>query len=101
MSTIAHPHRPLHLLRPRRRPAPRLIAVALLPGAASAADLVPAIAAREAQDRLVDLGLLPEAAATGTWNAPTADAVRRFQTGRGLEPSGVAGSCTAERLLAA
>lgn len=98
MSTIAHP-----LVRPRsrRRPSPRLIAVALLPGSASAADAVPAIHARAAQDRLVALGLLAPTAATGTWNATTVDAVRRFQVARGLEPSGVAGTRTAGRLLAA
>jgi peptidoglycan hydrolase-like protein with peptidoglycan-binding domain len=99
MSTIAHPS---SLLRPRRRPSPpRLLAVALLPGAASAIDAVPAIGAHQAQDRLVALGLLPEHAATGTWNPSTAEAVRRFQAGCGLEPSGVAGTATAGRLLAA
>jgi len=98
MSTIAHP---VHLPRLRRRPTPRLLAVALLPGAASAVDAVPAIAAAAAQDRLVALGLLPASAATGTWNPPTAEAVRRFQAERGLDPSGVAGSATAGRLLAA
>ncbi len=99
MSTVAH--HPVHLVRPRRRPSARLLAVALLPGAASAVDVVPAIDARAAQARLVELGLLPVDAATGTWNAPTAEAVRRFQAQRGLEPSGVAGSATAGRLLAA
>jgi peptidoglycan hydrolase-like protein with peptidoglycan-binding domain len=98
MSTIAHPS---FLLRPRRRPSPRLLAVALLPGAASAVDAVPAIDARQAQGRLVALGLLPARQATGTWNPPTAEAVRRFQADCGLEPSGVAGSATARRLLAA
>jgi hypothetical protein len=115
MSTIAQPL--LHL-RPRRRTSgrhqpgtrhpdarrgrpTRLLAVALLPGAAAGADAVPAIDARRAQARLVALGLLPEAAATGTWNPSTLDAVRRFQADRGLEPSGVAGATTAGRLLAA
>lgn len=97
MSTIAHPS---FLLRPRRRPSPRLLAVALLPGTASALDAVPAIPAREAQGRLVDLGLLPEGAATGAWNAPTVAAVRRFQADCGLDQSGVAGTATATRLLA-
>ncbi|MDO9410689.1 peptidoglycan-binding domain-containing protein [Patulibacter sp.] len=95
MSTLAHP---AHLLRPRRRPAPGLLALALLPGAASAVDAVPAIDARAAQARLVDLGLLRPSAATGTWNPSTAEAVRRFQLDRGLEPSGVAGAATARRL---
>lgn len=98
MSTIAHP---AHLLRPRRRPAPGLLALALLPGAASRVDAVPAIDARAAQSRLVELGLLPASAATGTWNPPTAEAGRRFQADRGLEQSGVAGTATAGRLLAA
>ena len=49
----------------------------------------------------IALGLLPASAATGTWNPPTADAVRRFQADRGLDPSGVAGSATAGRLFAA
>lgn len=98
MSTIAHPQvRP----RSRRRPSPRLLAVALLPGSASAADAVPAIDARAAQARLVELGLLAPDAATGTWNATTVAAVRRFQADRGLEPSGVAGTTTAGRLRAA
>ncbi len=83
------------------RPSLRLLAVALLPGAASAADEVPAISAADAQDRLVALGLLPVAAATGTWNPSTADALRHYQASCGLEPSGVAGSQTARRLLAA
>jgi peptidoglycan hydrolase-like protein with peptidoglycan-binding domain len=87
--------------QPRRRPSTRLLAVALLPGAAAGADAVPAIDAGQAQARLVHLGLLPEAAATGAWNASTVDAVRRFQADRGLEPSGVAGAATAGRLLAA
>jgi peptidoglycan hydrolase-like protein with peptidoglycan-binding domain len=99
MSTIAH--LPLLPLRPRRRPAPRLLAVALLPGAASAADVVPAIDAGGAQARLVDLGLLPARAATGRWNPPTVEAVRRFQADCGLDPSGVPGTATARRLLAA
>ncbi|MEV4419871.1 peptidoglycan-binding domain-containing protein [Patulibacter sp. NPDC049589] len=98
MSTIAQP---LPALRPRRRPTPRLLAVALMPGAASAADVVPAIHAGEAQERLVDLGLLPPAAVTGAWNVATVDAVRRFQAGHGLEPSGVAGVATVQRLRGA
>lgn len=110
MSTTAQP---LTLLRPRRRPgsasrstpgrrpSPRLLAVALVPGAASAADVVPAIDAGRAQARLVELGLLPSSKATGTWNASTVDAVRAFQAGSGLEPSGVAGTATVGRLLAA
>lgn len=110
MSTTAQP---LTLLRPRRRPGSasrptptrrataRLLAVALVPGAASAADVVPAIDAGRAQACLVGLGLLDQSAATGTWNASTVEAVRVFQTGRGLEPSGVAGAVTVGRLLAA
>jgi murein L,D-transpeptidase YcbB/YkuD len=104
MSTTAlplHHLRPRRRSSPRRRPTPRLLAVALLPGAASAADAVPAIGAGVAQGRLVDLGLLPADAVTGAWNPPTVDAVRRFQADRGLEPSGVAGEATARRLLAA
>ena len=96
MTTVVHS---LPLARPRRRPSPRFLAVALLPGAASAADAVPAIAAHRAQSRLVDLGFLPSTAATGSWNPPTVDAVRRFQVACGLEPSGVAGAATADRLL--
>lgn len=96
MTTVVHS---LPLARPRRRPSPRFLAVALVPGAASAADAVPAIAAHRAQSRLVDLGLLSTAAATGSWNPPTVEAVRRFQAARGLEPSGVAGAATADRLL--
>lgn len=98
MTAIAHP---LHLHRRRSRGSARLLAVALLPGTASSVDAVPAIPAADAQTRLVALGLLPAAAATGAWNRPTADAVRRYQAACGLEPSGVAGSVTAERLLAA
>jgi peptidoglycan hydrolase-like protein with peptidoglycan-binding domain len=104
MSTTASPLLHLRLRRPsspRRHPSPRLLAVALLPGAASAAEVVPAIDARAAQARLVDLGLLSPPAATGTWNPSTVDAVRRFQAARGLEPSGVAGTATARGLLAA
>lgn len=98
MSTIAHP---LHLHRRRPRGSARLLAVALLPGAASSADAVPAIPAADAQARLVALGLLPATAATGAWNPPTVDALRRYQAACGIEPSGVAGARTAERLLAA
>jgi peptidoglycan hydrolase-like protein with peptidoglycan-binding domain len=110
MSTTVQP---LTLLHPRRRPGsasrptpgrrrtPRLLAVALVPGAAASAEVVPAIDARRAQSRLVELGLLAPAAATGRWNPPTVDAVRAFQSGRGLEPSGVAGAATVGRLLAA
>ncbi len=92
---------PLHLHRRRSRGSRRLVAVALLPGAASQVDAVPAIAAADAQARLVALGLLSADAATGAWNPTTVDAVRRYQAGCGLEPSGVAGSVTAQRLLAA
>lgn len=104
MSTTAQPlfltrPQPRPRRRPRRRASPRLLAVALLPGAASAVDAVPAIDARAAQDRLVALQLLPAHAATGTWNPSTADAVRRFQARSGLDPSGVAGSATVSRLF--
>jgi len=100
MSTFAHP---LHLnLRRRRTHRPgRLLAVALVPGAASSAEIVPAIPAADAQARLVALGLLPASAATGAWNPSTVDAVRRYQATCGLEPSGVPGPVTVDRLLAA
>lgn len=95
MSTFTSP---LVVASPRRRRSPGLMAVALLPGSACASDVVPAVAAGDAQARLVELGLLPERAATGTWNVPTADAIRRFQADCGLDPSGVAGTITAGRL---
>lgn len=89
--------------RPRRAPRPRgrLLALALVPGAAGAAGAVPAVHAIDAQQRLADLGLLPRAAVTGGWNPATVDAVRRFQAARGLDADGVAGTETADRLLAA
>ncbi|WP_210492441.1 peptidoglycan-binding domain-containing protein [Patulibacter sp. SYSU D01012] len=99
MSTIALP---LHRRRSRRGPsAPRLLSVALVPGSASAVDAVPAMTARDAQARLVALGLLPPSAATGAWNPRTVEAVRRYQEASGLEPSGVAGAATARLLRAA
>lgn len=98
MSTFAQP---LHLHRRRPRASARLLAVALLPGAASSIDAVPAITAADAQARLVELGMLAPEAATGAWNPPTVDAVRRYQAAYGLEPNGVAGPVTVDRLLAA
>lgn len=98
MSTFVQP---LHLHRRRPRGSARLLAVALLPGAASSIDAVPAITAADAQARLVQLGMLAPEAATGAWNPPTVEAVRRYQATYGLEPSGIAGPVTADRLLAA
>lgn len=100
MSTFVQPLH-LNLGRRRSRRSGRLLAVALVPGAASSAEIVPAIPAAAAQARLVELGLLPASAATGAWNPPTVDAVRRYQATCGLEPSGVAGPGTVDRLLAA
>jgi murein L,D-transpeptidase YcbB/YkuD len=100
MSSFAHP---IHLHLRRRRPgrSGRLLAVALVPGAASSAEVVPAMRAAEAQARLVRLGLLDADAATGAWNPSTVEAVRRYQAACGIEPSGVAGPATADRLLLA
>lgn len=98
MSTFAQP---IHLYRRRPRASARLLAVALLPGAASSIDAVPAITAADAQARLVELGMLAPEAATGAWNPSTVEAVRRYQAAYGLEPNRVAGPVTVDRLLAA
>lgn len=100
MSTFTFAH-PLHLRRRRSGRPSRLLAVALVPGTASSLDAVPAIPAADAQARLVELGLLAPEAATGAWNPPTVEAVRRYQAAYGLEPSGVAGPGTADHLIAA
>lgn len=100
MTTAAALPRPAHR-RPRRIARSRLLAVALVPGAAGAANAVPAVHAIDAQQRLADLGLLPQTAVTGGWTPATVDAVRRFQTTRGLDADGVAGAETADLLLAA
>lgn len=97
MSTFVQP---LHLHRRRPRKSARLLAVALLPGAASSVDAVPAITAADAQARLVQLGMLGPESATGAWNPATLEAVRRYQAAYGLEPSGIAGPITVDRLLA-
>jgi peptidoglycan hydrolase-like protein with peptidoglycan-binding domain len=87
--------------RPRRKLLTTLAAVvdsAFSPGAA-AAHGAPALSAHEAQERLIDLGLLDPAALSGRYDRPTMDAVARFQAAHGLPVDGVPDAATADTLL--
>jgi murein L,D-transpeptidase YcbB/YkuD len=86
-----------------RRATPRRGALSTLLGAlfdGAVADAIPALPARQVQERLVALGLLSPAAVSGRFDRPTADAVARFQARTGLPADGVPGRRTADLLLA-
>ena len=94
---------PLHRgpTRPPRRFLATLAAIvasAFSPGGA-AAHGAPALQAREAQERLLALGLLPADALTGRYDRPTMDAVARFQATHGLPVDGIPDAATADALL--
>jgi murein L,D-transpeptidase YcbB/YkuD len=82
-----------------RRGALSTLIGALLEGAV--ADAIPALPARQVQERLAGLGLLPADAVSGRFDRPTADAVARFQARTGLPVDGVPGRRTSDLLLAA
>lgn len=50
------------------------------------------------QEKLAQLGYLPEDGATGTWDYRSAQAVLAFQSWEGLERDGIVGEMTRERL---
>ena len=87
--------------RPRHKLLTTLAAIvdsAFSPGGA-AAHGTPALQAREAQERLLALGLLPEDALSGRYDRRTLDAVARFQAARGLPVDGIPDAATADALL--
>jgi murein L,D-transpeptidase YcbB/YkuD len=89
---------------PARRAASRRGALSTLIGAlfeGAVADAIPALPARQVQERLVSLDLLPADAVSGRFDRPTADAVARFQARVGLPVDGVPGRRTSDLLLAA
>jgi peptidoglycan hydrolase-like protein with peptidoglycan-binding domain len=99
---------PANALLPSPVPARRaagggLLAVVgalFVPGGAAAAGATPAVPARDVQERLASLGLLPLDAVSGRFDRRTADAVARFQARAGLRVDGVPGGRTADLLLA-
>ena len=89
---------------PARRAAPRRGALSTLIAAlfeGAVADAIPALPARQVQERLVVLGLLASDAVSGRFDPPTADAVARFHARVGLPVDGVPGRRTSDLLLAA
>ncbi len=88
--------------RPRRKLLDTLAAVAgsaFSPGGAATHGGAPALQARETQERLVALGLLPADALSGRYDRPTMDAVARFQASHGLPVDGFPDAATADALL--
>lgn len=85
--------------RPRSRLLATLAATAFSPGGAAAHGGAPALQARETQERLVALGLLPADALSGRYDRPTMDAVARFQASHGLPVNGLPDAATADALL--
>jgi peptidoglycan hydrolase-like protein with peptidoglycan-binding domain len=69
----------------------------MVPGSSGA----PALHARDVQERLLALGLLPAEAVTGRYDRRTLEAVARFQAQHGLPVDGVPDSPTADALLRA
>jgi peptidoglycan hydrolase-like protein with peptidoglycan-binding domain len=95
---------PLHRgpSRPRRKLLATLVALAdsaFSPGGAAAHGAAPALPARETQERLLALGLLPADALSGRYDRPTMDAIARFQASRGLPVDGIPDATTADALL--
>jgi murein L,D-transpeptidase YcbB/YkuD len=87
--------------RPRHKFLATIAAIvdsAFSPGGA-AAHGTPALQAREAQERLLALGLLPAEALSGRYDRATMDAVARFQATHGLPVDGVPDAATADALL--
>ncbi|WP_026911324.1 peptidoglycan-binding domain-containing protein [Patulibacter minatonensis] len=76
----------------------RAVGTALVPGRAQD-DMVPALAASDAQALLVRAGTLSAGHASGRWDRPTTDAVARFQRARHLPCTGVLDHRTADVLL--
>src|SRR3954454_2687888 len=104
----SHPltFRPTSFQRRPSRPSRRLLATlaavadaAFSPGGAAAHGGAPALQARETQERLIALGLLPADALTGRYDRRTMDAVARFQAARGLPVDGLPDAATADALL--
>ena len=54
---------------------------------------------RALQERLIELGYLPEGAADGAYGGQTRNAVRRFQYYNGLQVDGIAGRATQTNLF--
>lgn len=97
-----HLHPPL-AFRARAPRLPRLhglvaaVQAVLVPGSSG----TPALYARDVQERLVALDLLPADAVTGRYDRRTLDGVARFQARHGLPVDGVPDAPTADALLSA
>jgi len=88
--------------KPRRKLLTTLAAIAdsaFSPGGAAAHGGAPALPARELQEHLIALGLLPPKALSGRYDRPTMDAVARFQARHGLPVDGFPDEATADALL--
>lgn len=102
VSITMHVHPPL-VLRARAPRLPRLhgvvaaVRAVMVPGSSGA----PALHARDVQERLLALGLLPAEAVTGRYDRRTLEAVARFQAQHGLPVDGVPDAPTADALLRA